>query len=51
LAERSGLHRNYGCLLERGERDMTVKALARIGAATGVRASRLLAEAEAASSE
>ena len=49
-AERAGLHRSYVGLVERGERNVTVDALARIANALGVLASRLLAEAEDASS-
>jgi transcriptional regulator with XRE-family HTH domain len=46
LAERSSLHRTYVSLVERGRRNITVEALSRIGAAVGVPAWRLLAEAE-----
>jgi transcriptional regulator with XRE-family HTH domain len=47
LAERAALHRNYVGLVERGERNVTVDALARIAAGLGVPLSRLVAEAEA----
>jgi transcriptional regulator with XRE-family HTH domain len=46
LAARSGLHRTYVSLVERGRRNITVEALCRIGPALGVPASHLLAEAE-----
>ena len=46
LAERAALHRNYVGLVERGERNVTVDALARIAAGLGVPLSRLVAEAE-----
>ena len=46
LAERSGLHRNYVGLVERGERNVTIEALDRIAMALGTRGSSLLREAE-----
>lgn len=46
LAERSGLHRTYISLLERGLRNPSVGVLGRIGGVVGLPASRLLAEAE-----
>jgi transcriptional regulator with XRE-family HTH domain len=42
LAERSGLHRNYIGGIERGERNVGVKALFRIAKALNLEASRLL---------
>jgi transcriptional regulator with XRE-family HTH domain len=46
LAERSQLHRTYVSLVERGQRNVTVEALRRIGDAVGVPAWRILADAE-----
>ena len=46
LAERSGLHRTYISLVERGRRNITVDALTQIAEALEVYPSRLMAEAE-----
>lgn len=43
LAERSGLHRNYIGGIERGERNVGVKALARLARALGLSPGELLA--------
>lgn len=48
LAERADLHHNHVDFVERGLRSPTVEALARIGRAGGVPASRLLAELDGA---
>jgi transcriptional regulator with XRE-family HTH domain len=46
LAERSGVHRNYIGLVERGERNLTIEALDRVASALGKQGSQLLNEAE-----
>ncbi len=46
LAERSGLHRTYISLVERGRRNITVDALTQIAEALEVYPSRLIADAE-----
>ena len=46
LADSSGLHRTYISLVERGQRNLSVGALAQIAEALGTYPSRLLAEAE-----
>ena len=46
LAERSGLHRTYISLVERGRRNITVDALNQIAEALEVYPSRLMSEAE-----
>lgn len=49
LADRAGLHRTYISLLERGLRNPSVEALAKVGRVLGLTASRLLADAESES--
>jgi transcriptional regulator with XRE-family HTH domain len=46
LAERSGLHRTYISLVERGRRNITVDALTQIAEALEVYPSKLMSEAE-----
>jgi transcriptional regulator with XRE-family HTH domain len=46
LAERSGLHRTYISLVERGHRNISVDALSQIAEALEVYPSRLIADAE-----
>lgn len=46
LADRSGLHRTYISLLERGLRNPSIDVLVTLAAVLGVPASQLLAEAE-----
>ncbi len=46
LAERSGLHRTYISLVERGRRNITVDALSQIAEALEVYASKLISDAE-----
>ncbi len=46
LAARTGLHRTYVSLVERGLRNITVNALVGIGDTVGVPAAQLIAEAE-----
>jgi transcriptional regulator with XRE-family HTH domain len=46
LAERSGLHRTYISLVERGRRNITVDALTQIAEALEIYPSRLIADAE-----
>lgn len=47
LAERTGLHRTYIGGIERGERNVSLRNIARIADALAVEPSRLLLEAEA----
>ena len=47
LAERAEIHRTHVGFVERGQRSPSVDVVVRVGAALGVSASRLLAEAEA----
>ena len=44
LAEKSGLHRTYIGAIERAEQNITVETLARVAAALGCKAERLLSE-------
>ena len=46
LAERSGLHRTYISLVERGRRNITVDALSQIAEALEVYPSKLMSDAE-----
>jgi transcriptional regulator with XRE-family HTH domain len=46
LAERSGLHRTYISLVERGRRNITVDALNQIAEALAVYPSKLMSDAE-----
>jgi transcriptional regulator with XRE-family HTH domain len=46
LAERSDLHSTYVSLIERGQYNVTVSALCRLGESLGVPAWQLLREAE-----
>ena len=46
LAERSGLHRTYISLVERGRRNITVDALTQIAEALEVYPSKLMSDAE-----
>ncbi len=47
LAHRAGIHRTYVSLLERGRKSPPVDVLLRLCAATGVRASNVIAVVEA----
>lgn len=49
LADRTGLHRTYIGLVERGERSLTLSSAARLAAAFGMRLSDLVAHAERSS--